>query len=165
MTRSPKVVSEPSSTPARLRRGFLTLVLPALVVAAAFALGAARNTAGTAAERATMMPESPAIEDRYGVRLLGAYITAAGGMIEIEYQIIDPAKAASIHDDGVSPVLDAHGARFDTPGMAGHGHSKETPVAGRTGYVLLANSRGKLHVGDQVSIVVGELALGGVILE
>jgi hypothetical protein len=110
------------------------------------------------------MPTSPAIEDRYGVRLLGAYITAAGGMIEIEYQIIDPAAAASIHDDDVSPVLDLRGIRFDTPGMVGHGHSKETPVAGRTGYVLLANSLGILRVGDEVSIVVGELSMGGVTL-
>ena len=86
-------------------------------------------------------------------------------MIEIEYQIIDPGKATSIHDDAVSPVLDVRGVRFDTPGMVGHGHSKETPEAGRTGYVLLANSLGLLHVGDEVSIVVGELSLGGIFLK
>ncbi len=119
---------------------------------------------GDNAPRTSTMPTSPAIEDRYGVRLLGAYITAAGGMVEIEYQIIDPAAAASIHDDDVSPVLDVRGIRFDTPGMVGHGHSKETPVAGRTGYVLLANSLGLLQVGDQVSIVVGELSMSGVTL-
>ncbi len=110
------------------------------------------------------MPTSPAIEDRNGVRLLGAHLTAAGGMVQIQYQIIDPAKAVSIHDEGVSPVLDVRGIRFDTPAMKGH-HSTAKPVAGRTGYVLLANSLNLLHVGDQVSIVVGELALDGVILE
>jgi hypothetical protein len=164
MTRFPIEVTQPPSMSPRRRRGLLALLWLPLALAAVLGWREAR-THGDDATRTIAMPTSPAIEDRYGVRLLGAYVTAAGGMIEIEYQIIDPAMAGSIYDEGVSPVLDAHGARFDTLGMAGNGHSKETLVAGRTGHVLLANSRGLLHVGDQVAIVVGELSLGGVILE
>lgn len=164
MTRSPIALGRSSLASTRRRRGFLGLVCGGLALVAVFVWSEARADGDTSAARTAAMPTSPAIEDRHGVRLLGAHLTAAGGMVQIQYQIIDPAKAESIHDEGVSPVLDASGIRFDTPGMAGHGHSKETPVAGRTGYVLLANSRGLLHIGDQVAIVVGELSLGGVIL-
>lgn len=164
MTRSRLQESEPLPTSARRRQGFLALICGALALVAVFVWSEAR-TQGDSPARTGIMPTSPAIEDRHGVRLLGAHLTAAGGMVQIQYQIIDAAKAESIHDEGVSPVLDVRGIRFDTPGMVGHGHSTAKPVAGRTGYVLLANSLNLLHVGDQVSIVVGELSLGGVILE
>lgn len=163
LTRSPVTESLPS-VPRRHRRGRLAILGAVLALVGVLGWQGAR-THGDASARTSTMPSSPAIEARYGVRLLGAYVTAAGGMVQISYEIIDPDKASSIHDDAVSPVLEMRGIRFDTPGLVGHGHSKETPVAGRTGYVLLANSLGLLHVGDQVSIVVGESSLGGVILE
>jgi hypothetical protein len=162
VTRSRVEATETSSAPIRRRRRFLILWVAISLLAVL--VWRATTAQGDAAAR-PVSPTSPAIESRYGVRLLGAYVTAAGGMIEIEYQVVDPARAASIHDDEISPVLEVRGVRFDTPGMVGHGHSKETPVAGRTGYVLLANSLGLLRVGDPVSIVVGELSLDGVILE
>jgi hypothetical protein len=143
--------------------------LVALAAAIVFVAGAVAWVRGgsdsAAADTAGGMPASAQIEDRYGVRIVGAYLTAANGMIEIQYQVLDKDKAQEIASETVSPVLEAHGTVFDAPGLAGHGHTHHVPEAGHNGFVLLANSKGELHEGDVVNVRMGDLTLKGVTLE
>jgi len=143
--------------------------LVALAAAVVFVAGAVAwvrdGSDSAAAGPAGVMPTSAQIEDLYGVRIVGAYLTAANGMIEIQYQVLDEGKAQEIASETVSPVLEAHGTTFDSPGLAGHGHTHHVPDAGRNGFVLLANSNGGLQEGDVVTVRMGELRLKGVTLE
>ena len=106
------------------------------------------------------VPSSAEIEATYGVRVVGVDVTAAGGMIQIRYQVLDPDKVDAIHDTSVSPiVVGGDGTLYDAPGMAGHSHLGRVGGAGSTNTILLANSRGGVHPGDQVTVRIGELEL------
>jgi hypothetical protein len=136
-----------------------------VAIAAATVWIVASRTTTTSASSSSAIPPSPAIEDRYGVRFVGAHLTAANGMVQLQYQIIDGDKAVALHTDTASPIIEQEGVVFDTPGLAGHGHAKKPPVAGRQEFVLLANTKGQLSIGERVSIKVADLTLDGVILE
>ncbi|MEK7423525.1 MAG: hypothetical protein AAB131_06735 [Actinomycetota bacterium] len=140
-----------------------SVVLLAIAAATVWIVGSRTTT--TAESSSSAVPPSPAIEDRYGVRFVGAYLTAAGGMVELEYQVLDGDKALAVHTDAAAPIVEQSGIVFDTPGLAGHGHAKKPPEAGRREYVLLANTKGLLSVGERITIRVADLTLDGVILE
>jgi hypothetical protein len=111
------------------------------------------------------VPRSREIEATHGIRFTTAAVTAHGGMIHLQFQVLDEAKAATVHSTDNSPVVVAGGFRFDAPGMAGHGtHAKDVPDAGSSGFTLLANVGGRLAPGTEVDIVVGELVLEHVVL-
>ena len=141
------------------------------MLAAAIAVGAwailadASPTPGgstAAADAGSSVPTSPALEDEFGIRLTGAYLTADGGMVELTYQVLDADKAVAVHLEENGPVIVADGAVFDAPGLAGHGHGKQGVAAGRSTFVLLANIGGALHAGDTVEVHVGDVVLDGV---
>jgi hypothetical protein len=153
------------------RTGWLLMAAALLLTGGAilFARGwhPLETTATTSPSAAASMsvPRSAEIEDTYGVRFSAAVLTAHGGMIELQFQVLDQDKAAAIHDTEFAPVVTAGGNLFDAPGLSGHGtHSKITPAAGSTGFTLLANEGGRLHPGDEVTIVVGESELSDVVL-
>ncbi|MCU1378492.1 MAG: hypothetical protein JWN29_1475 [Acidimicrobiales bacterium] len=109
------------------------------------------------------MPTSPAIEHTYGVRFTNLVLTAADGIVELRFQVLDASKAAALHDAGTEPYVTVHGARLETPAMGGHGHASET-AAGRAGYLLLSNTGHAGHAGDEVTVHVGDLRLDHVTL-
>jgi hypothetical protein len=112
---------------------------------------------------AQVMPTSPEIEDKYGVRFLGVDITSAGGMIQVRYQVLDSAKTEAIHSQEATPtVIDSAGVKYDLPGMAGHTHIGPVKKAGSTDFVLLANARGGVKAGSTVTLKIGELELHNV---
>jgi hypothetical protein len=114
----------------------------------------------TTASSSRAMPSSPEIEEQYGVRFLGVDITAAGGMIQVRYQVLDSAKTQAIHDEESTPhVIAANGTDFGLPGMPGHTHIGPVKKAGTTDFVLLANSGGDLKAGSTVTIKIGDLEL------
>lgn len=144
----------------RLLRAVLVGVI-VLAIAATFVL---QRKSDVASGESGSGPRSPEIEAEFGIRIVGASVTAAGGMVEIRYQILDAGKAESLSDE-TSPIVESHGKRFDVPALAGHGPGHLKAVAGRTSFVLLANTFGYLHHGDDVTIRVGDLELPDVTLE
>lgn len=136
-----------------------------LAISAGAWISSQRTSASQGPRSSYEVPRSATIEDQFGIRVLGAYMTAANGMVEIQYQVLDGGKAAGIANDETSPVIEAHGTTFDTPGLAGHGHTHRVPTEGQRGFVLLANVSGGLHEGDDVTVRVGRLLLEGVVLE
>ncbi|MCX6521108.1 MAG: hypothetical protein NTZ21_10630 [Actinobacteria bacterium] len=141
------------------------------LLAAAIAVGAwailadgSPTPAGSAAmaDAGSSVPTSPALEDEFGIRLTGAYLTADGGMVELTYQVLDADKAVAVHLEENGPVIVADGAVFEAPGLAGHGHGKQGVAAGRSTFVLLANIGGALRAGDTVAVRVGDVVLDGV---
>ena len=120
----------------------------------------------THASRAIGMPTSGAIQATYGVRFDRVAIVATGGMLQINYTVLDESKAPALHDEATLPYLQlADGTKLTTPGIAGHAHSRSTPAVGAGGYILLANSKALVGHGTEVSIHMGELRLDHVPVE
>jgi hypothetical protein len=109
------------------------------------------------------IPASPEIEAKYGVRFTSVDVTAAGGMIQLRYQILDSDKSAALHDAASAPfVVDSRGVNYADPGMVGHTHVGKTKVAGTSDYILLANAKGGVQPGAIVTIKIGDLELHNV---
>lgn len=83
-------------------------------------------------------------------------VTAAHGLVEFRYQVVDPDKATRIlHDADLAPTLvdEDSGAtlRMSSPP---HKHGGELRLGG-TYFFLMANSHGALHRGSHVTLVMG----------
>ncbi len=148
------------------RRAF-ALAAP-LAVAAAVAFGAfgvhkmVTNTNNhpsvtRPASTAPGMPRSPEIEQAWGVRFTNVRLLAGTGLIDVRYQVIDPAKAAKLHADGVKniPRLRVPGGRTVTPDSTMfHFHTiADTSTAGRGFDILYGNAREALRGGGEVTIL------------
>lgn len=93
---------------------------------------------------------------RSGVRITEVSVTAQGGLIDLRYQVVDPGKAASIHDPDTPPAL-VHaptGAVLDDLFM-GHAHGGQFK-AGVIYYLIFNNPGNVVHSGDWVSVVLGD---------
>ena len=155
--------------PERRLAKWLVVVLAAAAMVAVFAgVRDLRSSSVSAvpAAKAAGMPASAAIESTYGVRFDRVAIVAQGGMLQINYTVLDESKAPALHDAATLPYLElADGTKLDTPGIAGHAHSRSTPAVGAGGYILLANSKALVTDGIEVSIHMGELRLDHVPVE
>jgi hypothetical protein len=142
-------------------------VLPRLGVAAGLALVAAfaawmvasqlspgpggGSTAGTAA-----------FEQKTGIRVLRVVLTGGGGLVDVRYQVVDPAAAGALHDKTTElKLVDEDSGK--TLSTRFHFHSHTTAFKAGIGYYeLLVNTAGLLEVGERVSVVVGSAVLEGV---
>jgi hypothetical protein len=148
---------------------WLVVVLAVAAMVAVFAGVRDLRSASVSAHRlstAAGMPASAAIESTYGVRFDRVVVVATGGMLQINYTVVDESKATALHDEATLPYLQlADGTKLNMPGIAGHSHSKSTPGVGSGGYILLANSNALVGDGTEVSIHMGQLRLDHVAVE
>ena len=100
-----------------------------------------------------------AFEEATGVHVTLVAVTGQGGLIDFRYQVIDPDKAAIVHDPEKPPTIvdEATGQAFDKPWMQ-HGHSGELNP-GATYYLILVNPKGGIKSGDLVSVLIGDFRL------
>ena len=97
---------------------------------------------------------------RYGIDVTLVAVTAAGGLIELRYQVVDPDKADRVvHDRALAPALVVEGTG-QTLVMAAppHHHGAELQLGG-TYFFLMANARNAIHRGDEVTLVIGDARL------
>ena len=104
-------------------------------------------------------------EEKTGLRLIRVAVTAAGGMIDLRYQVLDPDKALIVHDQTRPPRLidEATGRTLSRPWMA-HAHKREQRMA-VTYYQLLMNAGGMLKRGSLVTVVIGDARLEHVVVQ
>jgi hypothetical protein len=97
---------------------------------------------------------------RYGIHVDMIAVTAAGGLVELRYQVVDPDKAIPlVHDRDLSPALvneqTGETLRMSSPP---HHHGTELDLGG-TYFFLMANTRSAMRSGDRVTLVVGDARL------
>jgi hypothetical protein len=105
------------------------------------------------------MPNSPAMEEKFGVRFSFLAVTADGGMVELRYRVVDEGKAANFgHYSETAPMLisEDSGKVVDVTIMGLHNHRVEP---GRTYYVLYRNTASAIESGRPVTIAVGDLKI------
>lgn len=102
-------------------------------------------------------------EERWGVRIEGIRLSAAGNMLDFRYRVIDPDKASPLVDRTVKPYLldQASGARLMVPSSPKVGPLRQTsadgkPLAGRTYFILFANPGKYVKAGNKVTVVIGD---------
>jgi hypothetical protein len=108
----------------------------------------------------TVLVTEDGMAARYGIDVTLVAVTAAGGLIELRYQVVDPDKAARIvHDAALAPALVVE-ATGETLRMAAppHHHGAELRLGG-TYFFLMANAHNAIHRGDEVTLVVGDARL------
>jgi len=117
------------------------------------------NDDSEAQARVPGIPLNQEIEDKFGVRFTSMAVIADGGMVDLRFRIIDPAKAANFgHYTETSPRLISEdtGLPVDTTIMGLHHHEMEV---GRVYYVLYRNTANAIRSGDLVSIVIDNMKI------
>lgn len=141
------------------------------LVAIAIAVTLFRSARQSAPLSLVPPPISPAIEERWGIRVTRLAVTADGGMVDFRYQVIDPNKALALADSAtqtlagsgrplVTLVAEDTGQKVEASVPMPH---KDDLVVGRTYFVLYGNTVGAIKRGRPVTIVIGDLRLEHVI--
>jgi hypothetical protein len=86
-------------------------------------------------------------------------LTAAGGLVELRMQVVDPDKAyAVLHEAGRRPVIVAEDTG-ETLVMAAPAHHRGELELGGQYFFLLANAHNAIHAGADVTLVIGDSRL------
>lgn len=99
-----------------------------------------------------------AFEEETGIRIIRVAMTAGGGMIDLQYRVVDPDKALIVHDDDNPPALieESTGWLFATPF---HDHAFRELHTAVTYHELITNGDGLLNRGSTVTLTVGQARL------
>jgi hypothetical protein len=156
------------------KKPLVWLLASALLVAAVLGVMGVRLAARPAGVRTASgqrlhfvpLPASPAIESGWGIRFTAILLEADRGMVDVRYQVVDPAKSGRIHGGkaGVDPkaqlanlptilLESGHGKLTPSSAMMHFEHFHfQTELLGNTYSLLYGNSGGLLHLGDKVTI-------------
>ena len=102
---------------------------------------------------------------RYGIDVNLIGVTAAGGLIQFRYQVVDPDKAdRMIHDVKLLPivVVEETGATMVIPRP--HHHAAELELGG-TYFFIFANAHNAIHRGSLVTLVMGDARLEHIVAQ
>lgn len=97
---------------------------------------------------------------RYGIEVTLVSVTAAGGLVDFRFQVVDPDKASPIiHDRTLFPKLinEATGATVGISSLP-HNHKAEIELGARY-FFLLANARNTFTPGALATLVIGNARL------
>jgi hypothetical protein len=99
------------------------------------------------------------MEDRYGLKFTLVATTAAGGLVDVRFLVVDEAKAERIlHDQDTLPSLYVPSTGVVLRAPQPHAHKLEF-LDGATYFLLYPNSGGAIQPGVPVSIVINDIRL------
>lgn len=137
-----------------------------VVLAAALVVGGCATAPTSSAKAAALdddvhdPPDDAPAERDFGVEVLSVHPTAKGHMLDFRYRVVDAERAAPLFVRKVKPVLieDATGVelRVPTPATTGPLRSSNTPLEGRTYFMLFANPGRRVRAGSAVTVVIGD---------
>ncbi|MDV3243144.1 MAG: hypothetical protein LOY00_15475 [Methylocaldum sp.] len=151
-----------------LASGMLVVMSCAAVIAARWPGDSAPGVAGRGLKPVAEIPTE--LEKRWGIRLLGIRLSAAGNMLDFRYRIIDAGKAAPMADRTLNPyVVDQKtGSRLLVPTAPTVGFLRQTsaaPLENRTYFALFANPGRQIEAGDKVTVVIGDFRAENLVVE
>lgn len=94
---------------------------------------------------------------QYGINVTLIGVTAAGGLIDFRYQVVDPIKAdPMLHDLEALPklVVEDTGEALTFSALP-HRHATELELGGSY-FFLMGNTNNAIHPGSLVTVVIGE---------
>lgn len=128
--------------------------------------GAERPSGGPAATPPALPAVNrEAIEQRWGIRIEGIWLTAGGYMLDFRYRIADASKAAPLFDRGARAVLtdERTGAvmAVPVPPKTGPLRSTNDPKEGRTYFMFFANPGRFIAKYSRVTVAIGDFRVSG----
>ena len=155
----PRVATpRPAGAPRRGRRLAIVLAVVLVVVA-----GMAWRTWAehrTDIRSGTQLAGTEELAAAYGIDVNLIAVTAAGGLIEFRYQVVDPDKADRIvHDPVLAPAFVVENTG-ETLVMSSppHHHGAEIRLGG-TYFFLMANAHNAVRRGTLLTLVIGDLRI------
>ncbi len=105
-----------------------------------------------------------AFEEETGIRVLRLVRTAGGGIVDFQFQVVDPDKALIIHDDEKPPMMldEKHNIIFANPF---HEHADRELHTAVTYHQMIMNGGGLLEKGSKVTLKVGDSLLEHLIVQ
>jgi hypothetical protein len=101
------------------------------------------------------------LEATYGVRLTQVAVTGGGGLVDLRFTIVDPARARPLfHDHGALPRLVAEGSglALDAPS---HGAMHNVRMQKNAAcFLLYPNTRGAIQPGTKVAVAFDGIKVG-----
>ncbi|QNN51574.1 hypothetical protein [Nocardioides mesophilus] len=150
----------PAKAGRRIRRRLVVLAAVLSLVAVGCGIQAWRVHRASDVRNGTTLVTADGMAARYGIDIDLLAITAAGGLVELRYQVVDPDKAAPlVHDPDLSPALvSEETGRTLVMSTPPHHHGTELQLGG-TYFFLMANAETALHKGDEVTLIIGDARL------
>jgi len=160
--------------PGRVRiAGFLVGVLIAAGIGVLALWLPQHSSAGPRAEpRAASPPawQRPAVSasglaERSGVRLIRVAVTGGGGLLDLRYQVIDPNKAAAVHEARTPPaIIDEHTGLVLNRLLMGHAHHGQLKAA-VSYYLIFENTGNWVRRGSEVTVLLGNAQVEHVVVK
>jgi hypothetical protein len=103
----------------------------------------------------------PTMEERWGVKVIGIHLSAAGYMLDFRYRVLDPTKAGPLFDLQIKPCLidQATGARMmvlSPPKLGAMRSSAKSVIADRNYFIMFANPGQYIKAGSKVTVEIGQ---------
>jgi hypothetical protein len=118
-----------------------------------------QQSAATAAAAETQTIAADSFAEHYGVRVTQIAVTAAGGMIDLRFKVLDPEKARPLfpsHADLPELIATDSGLRLTATKRMMHNIRIQKDAVS---FVLYPNVRNAIHPGSPVSVAFGQLRL------
>ncbi|MCJ7711328.1 MAG: hypothetical protein MUQ32_10940 [Chloroflexi bacterium] len=145
------------------RRALLAAIVGVFILPVAVAAGltfkAIPSDDRAANAAAARVVSAADMESEYGVRVNLVAVTAAGGLVDVRFTVVDKDKAEHIFHDAASMpdlLVEASGAVLSAPKPMAH---KLVLLDGATYFILFPNSGGVIQAGTGVSVVVDGIRL------
>jgi len=105
------------------------------------------------------------LAERSGVRLVQVAVTGGGGLLDVRYQVVDPNKAVTVHENQTPPALidERTGLVLDRL-LMGHAHKGELKPA-VTYYLVFENTGNWVRRGSKVSVLLGDAQVENVVVK
>ena len=105
-----------------------------------------------------------AFEEKTGIRVLRIVRTAGGGVIDFQYQVVDPDKALIVHDADKPPMMLDEKSNFIFANPF-HDHANRELHTAVTYHELIMNGNGLLKHGSKITLRVGDSVLEHLIVQ
>ncbi len=107
-----------------------------------------------------------ALVRKWGIRVEGIRLTAAGHMLDFRYRVVDARKARPLFERKTKPVLrdEASGVQMavPVPPKTGALRNSNDPKAGRTYFMFFANPGRFIAAGNRVTVTIGAFSVSGI---
>jgi hypothetical protein len=105
------------------------------------------------------------LAQRSGVAGVHVHVTGGGGLLDVRYEVVDPGKAALLHDRATPPAVVYEATETPIEGLL-MGHLPHGAArAGLSSFMIFVNPGDIVHRGDLVSVILGPARLTHVRVE
>jgi hypothetical protein len=131
----------------------------ALVLVAVLAIRTDRSSPQPKTHALPAVVSAAGLLERSGVRVVRVAASGGGGLLDLRFQVVDPERAAAVHDADTPPALVDERTGGAIAGLfMGHSHHGWFK-AGVTYYLVFENPGTLVRRGDRVSVVLGPARL------